>query len=100
MHTLTIALAVKLVAEIALMALIGQGILAVLAGKRREGNVFYQLLSVLTRPFVRATRFITPRVIVDQHVPFITFFLLAMIWLGATFAKIVICGQIGVEHCT
>ena len=52
---------VKLIAEIALLSLLGQWILGLLAGQKREQNLFYQVLQVLTRPFVRATRFITPR---------------------------------------
>ncbi len=99
MHSLTLAMAVKLVAEIALMALLGQGLLALLAGQKRDRNLFYQLLSMLTRPFVRATRFVTPSLLIDRHVPYVTFLLLAMIWLAATVAKAVICGNIGVEHC-
>lgn len=99
MPSLTIALAIKLIAEIALMALLGQGLLALLAGRKRDTNLFYNLLTVLTRPFVRATRLVTPRFVVDQHVPYVTFFLLACIWLGATFMKIVICARIGVEQC-
>ncbi len=91
--------AVKLVAEIALMALIGQWILGLLAGARRDTNFFYQLLSIMTRPFVRGTRLITPRIVVDTHVPLVTFLLLAMTWVIATVARISICVQIGVQAC-
>lgn len=91
--------AVKLIAEIALMALIGQWILGLLAGARRDTNFFYQLLSILTRPFVRGTRLITPRIVVDTHVPLVTFLLLAMTWVIATLARISICVQIGVQAC-
>lgn len=91
--------AVKLVAEIALLALIGQWILGLLAGARRDTNFFYQLLSIMTRPFVRGTRLITPRVVVDSHVPLVTFLLLAMTWIVATVARISICVQIGVQAC-
>lgn len=69
--------AVKLVAEIALMALVGQGVLAILAGSRRDSNVFYQLFQVLTGPFVRGARLITPRIVLDRHVPIVAFLLLA-----------------------
>ena len=48
---------VKLIAEIALLSLLGQWILGLLAGQKREQNLFYQVLQVLTRPelFRRAT---------------------------------------------
>lgn len=89
----------KLVAEIALLALLGQGVLALLAGAKREQNIFYQLLQVVTRPFVAGTRMITPKVVIDRHVPFVAALLLLFVWLAATITKISICVQIGVEAC-
>ena len=83
--------AVKLVCEIALMALLGQGFLALLAGDKRDSNFFYQLLKILTRPFVAAARFIAPRQVGDHQVGFVAFFLLAVIWVIVTFEKISFC---------
>ncbi len=83
--------AVKLVCEIALMALLGQGFLALLAGDKRESNFFYQLLKILTRPFTAAARFITPRQVGDHQVGFVAFFLLAVLWLVVTFEKVDYC---------
>ncbi|GMU72740.1 MAG: hypothetical protein HS109_16775 [Burkholderiales bacterium] len=91
--------AVKLVAEIALMALVGQGVLAILAGSRRDSNVFYQLFQVLTGPFVRGARLITPRIVLDRHVPIVAFLLLAFTWLFATGYRIQMCVQIGIDQC-
>jgi hypothetical protein len=90
---------VKLLAEIALLALLGQGVLALLAGAKRDQNLFYQMLQIMTRPFVATARRITPRVVLDRHVPLVAFLLLLFIWLVATMAKISICVQIGVENC-
>ena len=89
----------KLIAEIALLALAGQWVLGLLAGAKREQNLFYQLLQMATRPFVYTTRALTPKVVIDRHVPLVAFFLLAFAWIVATWAKINICVQIGVEHC-
>ncbi len=91
--------AVKLVAEIALMALAGQFLLGLLAGGKRDTNLFYQLLQVLTKPFVRGMRWITPRVVIDRHMPLAAFAALAMVWVIATITKINLCIQIGVEQC-
>ena len=90
---------IKLVAEIALMALVGQFLLGLLAGAKRDGNLFYGVLDVLTRPFVKLTRMITPRVVLDRHVPLATFFLLALVWLVATGMKINLCVQVGLQQC-
>jgi hypothetical protein len=82
------------------LALVGQWVLGFLAGAKRDQNMFYQLLQVLTKPFVSAARFITPRkIVIDRHVPLVAFFILLFIWLAATIAKISICVQIGVQAC-
>ncbi|HWR75763.1 MAG TPA: hypothetical protein VN283_00965 [Thiobacillus sp.] len=81
--------------EVAGFALLGQGLLALLAGKYREDNVFYRVLRIVTRPVVRAVRFITPRFILDAHVPILTFFLLFWLWIMLAFAKRHLCGLHG-----
>jgi hypothetical protein len=76
--------------EVALLTLLGQGILALLAGNRRATNPIYQLFCVITRPVVNAVRFVTPRFILDRHVPAVTFFLLFWIWIFLAYLKRVI----------
>jgi hypothetical protein len=51
------------------------------------------------RPFVVAARVITPKQILDRHVPLVAFLLLVFIWLGATLMRIRTCLEIGVELC-
>jgi hypothetical protein len=96
---LLLVTSIKLIAEIALMALAGQFLLGLLAGAKREKNFFYRLLQVLTNPFVRGMRLITPRAVIDRHIPLAAFVLLAMVWVIATLTKINLCLQIGVEQC-
>lgn len=91
--------ALKLVIEIALLSLLGQGLLYLLAGPRRDTNLFYQLLQMLTRPFVAVARRLTPAKVADRHVPFVVFFLLAVAWLIVTFEKIRYCVGVGMEGC-
>lgn len=90
---------VKLVAEIAVLALLGQWLLGLLAGRRRDQNFFYRLLQVLTQPFTRVVRAITPRIVLDRHVPLATFLLLALVWLVATVSKVNLCLQMGMQAC-
>lgn len=89
----------KLVAEIALLALLGQGILALLAGRQRESNLFYQVFQIITRPVVRLARALSPRIVLDRHVPLVAFLLMAFVWIAATATKISICIEIGKELC-
>lgn len=90
---------IKLVAEIALMSLLGQWLLGLLAGAKRESNFFYQMLGILTRPFLRLARWLSPAIVLDRHVPLVAFLLLAFVWVFATLYKIQLCLQIGVEAC-
>jgi hypothetical protein len=91
--------AVQLVLYVALIALAGQGALYVLAGPRREANVFYQLLRIVGRPFTGLVRRLTPARVADRHVPVLTFALLALIYVVVTFEKINLCVRIGMEQC-
>jgi hypothetical protein len=92
---------VKLICEIALMALFGQWVLGLLAGAKRYTNLFYQLLQQVGRPFVVAARFITPRsIVLDRHLPLVAFLVLAFVWIVVTALRIQHCLRIGVELCT
>ena len=88
---LTFLNVVQLVLYIALLALLGQGVLFVLAGPKRETNFFYKLLQVLSKPFTLPVRKLTPRAVADQHVPVVTFFLLVIIYFIVTFERADLC---------
>ena len=73
------------------MALIGQGLLAILAGAKRDDNFVYRLFQVVTAPVVKMVRFLTPRFVIDRHIPFLTFLLLLWLWLALAFLKRYLC---------
>ena len=72
----------KAVIEIAALALLAQFVVGIFNWRRRQDNFVYQLLGMVTRPFVAAIRFVTPRIVVDQHVPLATFLVLVFAWLA------------------
>jgi len=78
----------KALTEVAGVAMLGQGILWVIAGSRREQNVVYGLFRTLTMPVMKAARWVTPRVVLDQHIGLVAFFLLLVLWLALTAMKI------------
>ncbi|MBH1957830.1 hypothetical protein [Polaromonas sp.] len=97
---LTVAITVKLIAEIALLALFGQGLLGLMmSGENCNRNPFYALLQLLGRPWLRAARWLSPRVVLERHVPLAAFFLLLLVWGAASWIKVSICLQIGVALC-
>jgi hypothetical protein len=89
----------QLVLYIPLLALLGQGLLFVLAGHRRQDNFFYQLLQLLSKPFTFVVRKLTPALVADHHVPIVTFFLLLIVYAVVTFEKIDTCVTVGLELC-
>ena len=78
----------KALTEVAGVAFLGQGLLWVWAGAKRDQNIVYNLFKTLTSPVTRVTRAITPRIVLDQHVGLVSFFLLMVLWVALTAAKI------------
>lgn len=81
----------QVILYVALLALAGQGVLYVLAGPKREQNLFYTLLRVVSKPFTVPMRKVTPRQVADRHVPVVTFFLLLILYAIVTFERADLC---------
>lgn len=81
----------RAIVEVAGYALIGQGVLAVFAGKSRESNVIYRLMQIITSPAIKLVRMTAPRFVIDKHIPFVAFFLLFWLWIGLAVAKRYVC---------
>jgi len=81
--------------EVAGLALLGQGLLALLAGKYRHDNAVYKVFQIVTGPVVKAVRVITPRVVIDAHIPMLAFFLLFWLWFGLAVLRRYVCTMNG-----
>jgi len=88
---LTVIVILKTLAEIVGLALLGQGVLYLLAGANREQNFFYRILKTVTLPLWRFTRLITPRVIIDKHIGPVLFLLVAIAWYFLLVAQVAQC---------
>lgn len=88
---LTWIVAAKAVTEIALLALLGQWVLGLLGPATRDGNPFYRVLQVVGQPFVWLARRLSPRWVLDRHVPLVAFVLLLWVWFALTWLKIHHC---------
>ena len=78
----------KALTEVAAVAMFGQGVLWVIAGSKRDQNAIYGIFKAVTSPVMKVTRVITPRIVLDQHIGLVAFFLLIVIWLVLTALKI------------
>jgi hypothetical protein len=85
---LQIVVILKAIVEVALCAFLGQGILYILAGSRREQNIVYSILKTVTSLVTAVARFLSPRFVLDQHIWVVAIFLLVAAWVGLTLAKV------------
>ena len=70
-----------------------------LAGARRHNNFVYRLFLVITGPVMKVSRWITPKVIIDKHLPFVAFFLLFWLWIMLAWIKRELCVLSGLTGC-
>ncbi len=96
---LLIASVVKLVAEVALMALIGRGALGLLLGSGRDASVFYRVLDTVCRPVLSVARATTPAAVPARLLPWICASVLFSLWLLALALKVSVCLRIGMALC-
>lgn len=89
----------KSLIELSLMFIVARFVLGLMAGAKRETNVFWQLLDVAAKPALWITRRISPRFILDQHIPLAAASLLLMAWLFTVKMKIDLCLTAGAMAC-
>jgi hypothetical protein len=93
----------KALIEVAGVALIGQGIVALFAGAGRDKNIVYLMFKTITTPAVKVARWITPAKLVrDSHLPLVAFFICFWLWVGVILSIAYVCGSAGltVAQCT
>jgi hypothetical protein len=89
----------KSLIELSLMFIVGRFLLGLLAGAKRQTNVFWQLLDVAAKPALWLTRRISPKLILDQHIPLAAASWLIIAWVLVVMAKVDLCLQAGGAAC-
>lgn len=66
------------------LALLGQLLVGAFNWSRRRDNLLYRLFELIASPLVRLVRLVTPKIVLDRHVPVAAFMitLFAYFWLG------------------
>lgn len=93
----------KALIEVAGVALIGQGVVALFAGANRDKNVIYGLFRIITLPAVKLARLLTPvKLVRDSHLPLVAFFICFWLWVACVLGVAYVCGSAGlnVAQCT
>ena len=89
----------KSLIELSLMFIVGRFLLGLLAGAKRETNVFWQLLDVASKPVLWLTRHVSPKLILDRHIPLAAASWLIVAWVLVVKLKIDLCLQLGAAAC-
>ena len=76
----------KALIEIAAVALLAQFLVGIFAWGRRNENPIYRLLQLIASPVTRLVRLLTPKIVLDQHIPLTAFLILAIAWIATIFA--------------
>lgn len=79
---------IKALVEVAAISIVAQMIVGLFSPSTREKNPIYQLFGIITKPVNALVRKITPKQIIDGHIPLVSFFLLLVLWLLMTGFKI------------
>ncbi|WP_333843483.1 hypothetical protein [Limnohabitans sp.] len=90
---------VKSLIELSLMFIVGRFLLGLLAGPNRDNNVFWQLLDVASKPALWITRRVSPKLILDQHIPLAASSWLTIAWVVVVQMKIEMCLELGIAAC-
>lgn len=84
--TLFLISAARAVIEMLGLCLIGQGVLHILAGRRRESNRIYQFFDLVTRAPRQLVAVILPG-FSGKAVGIVCFVILLLIWIGLAFLR-------------
>jgi hypothetical protein len=97
--SLWFAIVGKALVELALMFIVARFLLGLLAGQKRDTNIFYQLLDIAAKPVLWFVRKVSPKFILDQHIPLAASSFLIMMWVVFTKLKIEECLIARVAAC-
>ena len=89
----------KSLIELSLMFIVGRFILGLLAGAKKSTNIFWQLLDIAANPALFITRKLSPKLILDQHIPLAAASWLVIAWVFVVKQKIELCVQAGASLC-
>lgn len=72
----------KTIVAIAGLSLVGRFIVALFNWHQRHNNVVFQLFSLIAKPALVVVRRLSPRAVLDRHVPVAAFLLLLVSYFG------------------
>lgn len=75
----------KALIEIAGLALLAQFLVGVFAWGRRHENPVYRFFQLVASPVTRLVRLVTPKIVLDEHIPLAAFLALVFAWAATIY---------------
>lgn len=92
----------RTVVLVAALSLVGRWLVALLAGRHRQGNFVFQLFSVVAQPALTVVRRVSPRIVPDRWIGALAFVLMLAAYLGLGLYQRAVClrdlSQAGCEN--
>jgi hypothetical protein len=88
---LLVVVILKSLIELSLMFIVARFILGLLAGAKRHTNIFWQMLDIAAKPALWLTRAVSPKLILDQHIPLAAASWLLVAWVLTVKTKVDLC---------
>jgi hypothetical protein len=96
---LFVVVVLKSLIELSLMFIVARFVLGLMAGRKKNANIFWQMLDIAAKPALWLTRKVSPRVILDQHIPLAAASWLLVAWVVVVKMKIDMCLDVAVANC-
>ena len=88
---LLVVVILKSLIELSLMFILGRFLLGLMAGAKRQTNIFWQMLDIAAKPALWLTRAVSPKLILDQHIPLAAASWLLVAWVLTIKTKVDLC---------
>jgi hypothetical protein len=88
---LLVVVILKSLIELSLMFILGRFLLGLMAGAKRQTNIFWQMLDIAAKPALWLTRAVSPKLILDQHIPLAAASWLLVAWVLMVKTKVDLC---------
>ncbi|MGH1360914.1 MAG: hypothetical protein ACRBC3_19310 [Burkholderiaceae bacterium] len=85
---LTLIIVLKAGAELALLLILARSLVFAMSLGRHEENPVHRVLQAATMPIDTVARKLSPRLILNRHLPVVSFFLMLWLWIALVLAKV------------
>jgi hypothetical protein len=84
---LSLVVSLKGLIELLGVLVLAQEIVRLISFGRHQSNPVFRLLTFFSRPVMQLARWISPRLVIERHLPAVALLMLAVVWFCLVLAK-------------